>query len=171
LKNIDTVVIDAGARFGLHPTWKSFSGELKYYMFDPDTIETDRLKLKYASREKEILIFDKPLTKSDGDSFVINYFKNRAMSSSQIRNEVTELFKNQRKDQVKIQSSKTYVGISIDTFCKKNNLNVDFLKLDTEGTEYDILQGAKQQLNSSVLAIRVKFLLIMCLIRCHCFQS
>ena len=154
MKNIDTVVIDAGARFGLHPTWKSFSGEMKYYMFDPDTIETDRLKQKYAHRASDIFIFDKPLTKVDGESFTINYFKNRAMSSSSVRNELTELFKNQRKDQVEIESSKTYVGISIDTFSKENNIAIDFLKLDTEGSEYYILNGAITQLNENILGVR-----------------
>ena len=154
MKNILTVVIDAGARFGLHPTWKTFNGELQYFMFDPDTRETDRLKLKYKHRENEIFVYDKPLTKVDDESFVINYFKNRAMSSSSVRNELTELFKNQRKDQVEIESSKTYVGVSIDTFCKENNLAVDFLKLDTEGSEYDILNGASHQLEKNILGVR-----------------
>lgn len=154
MKNINTIVIDAGARFGLHPTWKPFAGELKYYMFDPDTQETNRLKDKYKNKKEEIFIYDQPLTQKDDEELIINYFNNRAMSSSQIRNEVTELFKQERKEQVKIQEQKIYSGISIDKFCKNNNINVDFLKLDTEGSEYFILQGAKKQLSEHILGIR-----------------
>ncbi|MBN2781757.1 MAG: FkbM family methyltransferase [Campylobacterales bacterium] len=154
MKNIETVVIDAGARYGLHPTWKPFKGELSYHMFDPDTDETDRLKHKYFDDEGRVFIYDQALSKTDGQEIVINYFLNKAMSSSQKRNELTELFKHERKEQVSIESKKIYFGITIDTFCKNNHLNADFLKLDTEGSEYDILQGAKEQITNNVLGVR-----------------
>jgi len=46
MKNVNTIVIDAGGRFGVHPSWKKFDGELSYHMFEPDDIEADRLKNK-----------------------------------------------------------------------------------------------------------------------------
>ena len=33
---IRTTVLDAGGRYGLHPNWKPFTGELDYYLFEPD---------------------------------------------------------------------------------------------------------------------------------------
>ena len=33
---IVTRVIEAGGRYGMHPTWKAFTGELNYFSFEPD---------------------------------------------------------------------------------------------------------------------------------------
>jgi len=50
MNNIHTTVIDAGGRFGLHPSWSKFKGELNYHLFEPDKIEADRLIEKYTNR-------------------------------------------------------------------------------------------------------------------------
>ena len=34
IDKIHTIVIDAGGRYGLHPSWKPFNGALKYYLFE-----------------------------------------------------------------------------------------------------------------------------------------
>ena len=44
---VETVVLDAGARYGIHPTWNNFGGELRYIMFEPDPAESTRLRTKY----------------------------------------------------------------------------------------------------------------------------
>lgn len=79
--NVKTTVIDAGGRYGLHPTWKPFTGELDYYSFEPDPEEARRLKAKYAHRANEIKIIDRAVAEKDG-KLKIALFRNRAMSSS-----------------------------------------------------------------------------------------
>lgn len=153
-KNINTVVIDGGARYGLHPTWKNFNGELKYYMFEPDEDESKRLKEKYKNVKNTVYVTSQPLTKYDNEKITIHFFENKAMSSSQKRNETTEVFLGEKKNQVNIEYSNTYQGISIDTFCITNNINLDFLKLDTEGSEFSILEGAKKQLSEETIGVR-----------------
>jgi hypothetical protein len=45
----------------------------------------------------------------------------------------------------------------LDSFCEEYNIqNVDFIKLDTEGSELDILKGAEKTLKNSVLGISVE---------------
>lgn len=39
--NLEMSVLDAGGRCGLHPTWKSFTGELNYHLFEPDPIQCE----------------------------------------------------------------------------------------------------------------------------------
>ena len=51
--DLKTTVLDAGGRYGIHPTWKPFTGELKYYLFEPDPSERARLKRKYKHRASE----------------------------------------------------------------------------------------------------------------------
>jgi len=150
-----TTVIDAGGRYGLHPTWKSFSGELAYYLFEPDLSECERLLSKYANRADEIYILNLALDKGDG-LLEIDVFKNRAMSSSAVRNPISSLFKDERLREVHIIDRIKVQSRSIDSFSVENMLEVDFLKLDTEGSEYDILLGARNQISKNVIGVRVE---------------
>src|SRR5215475_14095265 len=47
--SLETVVIDAGGRYGVHPSWQGFRRDLRYYLFEPDAREADRLARKYAN--------------------------------------------------------------------------------------------------------------------------
>lgn len=150
--SIKTRVLDGGGRYGLHPTWKSFSGELEYYLFEPDQQESERLKEKYARRSDEIFIFNNALLNNEGKTF-INYFRNRAMSSMCNRNPVVSQYQGEREFEPEIVDSQEVDVITIDSFCRNNNVDLDFLKLDTEGSEFLILQGAEEQIAKDVLGI------------------
>lgn len=152
---IETTVIDAGGRYGLHPTWKSFSGEVKYYLFEPDLTESERLIEKYSERLNDIKVLNLALDQFDG-TVQISQLRNRAMSTSSIRNPVSSSFLGERLGEVEIINRVEVVSRSIDSFSSENQLEVDFLKLDTEGSEYEILLGASDQLRSHVLGIRVE---------------
>ena len=77
------------------------------------------------------------------------------MSSSSVRLPVSSLFKEaQREDEVEVVKSIETNAVSIDSYCVNNRLLLDFLKLDTEGNEYHILQGAKKQLQGNILGVR-----------------
>lgn len=154
INQIKTIVLDAGGRYGLHPNWKTFTGELDYYLFEPDPIESKRLAEKYRKRASEVKVIDKALA-SDNGELTINFFRNRAMSSSVVRNPVSSLFKSgEREREVDIVESINVKAESIDFFSEQNNLKLDFLKLDTEGTEFQILQGAKKQIKENILGVR-----------------
>jgi hypothetical protein len=153
--SVKTTVIDAGGRYGIHPTWKGFSGELAYYLFEPDSSECERLVSKYANRADEVNILNLALDECDG-LLEIDLFRNRAMSSSAVRNPISSLFKNERLREVQIINRIQVQSRSIDSFSVENNLKVDFLKLDTEGSEYEIILGARKQISSNVIGIRVE---------------
>ena len=150
---IKTNVLDAGGRYGLHPTWKNFSGELNYFLFEPDPQEATRLYNKYRKRSHEITVIDKALTEHSG-SIKINIFNNRAMSSSATRNPISATYQGERKSEVDVIETLEVAAISIDNFCQDNDIKLDFLKLDTEGTEFSILKGSTKQLTTSILAVR-----------------
>ena len=152
MTNIHTIVIDAGGRYGLHPSWKPFSGELKYFLFEPDLQEAERLKTKYADRSDEIIVDQRALSDSDA-GITINILKNRAMSTSYARDPKLEFFSGERKEQVEVVEKLEVDTITIDSYCHDNQLKADFLKLDVEGNEYKILQGSSFQLNN-LLGVR-----------------
>ena len=130
---IETTVIDAGGRYGLHPTWKSFSGEVKYYLFEPDLTESERLIEKYSERNNDIKVLNLALDQFDG-TVQINQLRNRAMSTSSVRNPVSSLFLGERLGEVEIINRVEVMSRSVDSFSSEKQLEVDFLKLDTEGS-------------------------------------
>lgn len=148
-----TCVLDAGGRYGLHPSWKSFTGELDYYLFEPDPSEAERLRQKYAYRSNEVKVLGLAVAEKPG-RMSIDFFRNRAMSTSVRRNPVSPLFKGERQKEVEIIESLEVASVSVDSFCDEREINLDFLKIDTEGTEYAILCGAEKQLCGSVLGVR-----------------
>lgn len=155
LSSVRTVVIDAGGRYGLHPTWKQFRGELRYELFEPDPEEAARLREKYAARHDEVSVEGIALAEHPG-SITINLFRNRAMSSSAVRVPISALFQGERETKVEIVESIEVRSTTIDAFCEERSLEVDFLKLDTEGTELEILRGSERQLRSSILGVRAE---------------
>ena len=152
-KGFTTTVLDAGGRYGLHPTWKPFTGELEYYLFEPDPVESKRLEKKYRRRTDEVKVVGRAVAEKDG-KLTIHFFRNRAMSSATVRNPVSSLFRGERLHEVDIVESMEVEAVSIDSFCETINLSLDFLKLDTEGSEFQILQGARKQLQENIFGVR-----------------
>ena len=150
-KEVKTIVIDAGGRYGVHPSWKSFDGELEYYLFEPDIDESRRLKKKYKNK-KEIIVDSRAL--DDRNNFLeLNILSNKAMSTSFSRSSKSEYFDGEKKDQTKIIEKRKVKTITLNNFCKNKKIKPDFLKLDVEGGEFRILKGSSEQLNN-ILGIR-----------------
>jgi FkbM family methyltransferase len=150
---VTTTVIDAGGRYGLHPTWKPFAGELHYVLFEPDISEARRLEEKYAKRQGEVFVESLALAGHSGH-LTINFFKNRAMSSSAVRKPTSALFTGERLAEVEVVETVDIQAVTIDGYCRERDLKADFFKLDTEGSEFDILKGAEAELASHVLGVR-----------------
>jgi FkbM family methyltransferase len=154
-KNSPTVVLDAGGRYGIHPSWKPFTGDLLYFIFEPDGEECKRLKKKYKSKKDKVHVVRCALSDKK-EKLVLNYFQNKAMSSVFKRNPVSPLFTegSGRESEVLITSSESIKATTIDLFCSEKNICLDFLKLDTEGGEFAILMGAINQLQNHLLGLR-----------------
>ena len=151
VKNLKTTILDVGGRYGIHPTWKKFSGEKKIFLVEPDKEEYNRLKKKYQKFEDIIIRNDGIADKNCKIS--LNIFDNPAMSSSMNRKNISPLFWGERKSQIKIKKKVIIKCKSLDSFISENNLDVDFLKLDVEGLETKILFNSKK-IFRSMLGVR-----------------
>ena len=47
--NFNSVILDIGARYGIHPSFKNFGGENIILLVEADKFEADRLKKRYKN--------------------------------------------------------------------------------------------------------------------------
>ena len=138
-KNNQNVVVDIGARFGLHSTWKNYMSETFFYLIEPDLKEIKRLKKKYKDKTKNMKFIYTVISDFKGK---VNFFNlsNPAMSGIYERENISPLFKGDRKNQLKTKVSKVR-SQSLNDLRKSIKKRVDFFKIDAEGSEYSILKN------------------------------
>lgn len=138
---VDVNILDIGARYGVHPSWKKFRYIGNFYLVEADNTEAKKLKKKYK-KLKNIKVFSGAI--SDKDQILkINILKNPAMSGSKMRNNVSPLYWRERKIQAKVVRTINVKALSLDNFVKKLKKKIDFLKIDIEGEEFSILNASK----------------------------
>lgn len=146
-----TVVLDAGARYGMHPSWDNFLGELEYMAFEPDTEEAERLR---AHNDPSVFkVIEAALYNKTG-TFDFNLLKHRGMSSFLMPDMQSECFKDLKPGLGEVERTIPIDTRPIDSFVDENNWVLDFLKVDTEGTEHEVIVSAENEINKGVLGIR-----------------
>lgn len=144
------VVVDAGARYGVHPSWRGYDAELLYFAVEPDAEEAARLRAN-APFEDYVVIED-ALDAQDGERD-FHLTKHRALSSFLKPDLASECFA-MRADQAEIEKTIKVRTRALDSLMREHGAAPDFLKIDTEATEYEVIQGAEQCIAEGVLGIR-----------------
>jgi FkbM family methyltransferase len=149
-----TVVADIGARYGIHPSWNDYDAPLHYVAFEPDAEEAQRLRGLYrmtATFRYDVL--EVALDKQEGTRD-FHLLKHRGLSSCLKPDLSSECFRHLKPGQAaieKIIKIKTQRG---DDVFARLGLVPDFLKIDTEGTEQDVIEGFEGLLSGAVLGVR-----------------
>jgi FkbM family methyltransferase len=147
------VYVDCGARGETyHPFISAFPG-VKYLGFEVDEEECVRLQ---ARAEKGYTYFPTAVGRSNEvRPFYVT--KNPACSSFLKPN---FLFLDQFLDlggNFEIQKTIDMPTVSLDEYLSKSGISsIDFIELDTQGTELEILQGAENLLKNSVLGLKIE---------------
>jgi FkbM family methyltransferase len=151
--NDTTVIIDAGARYGMHPTWQSYDANMRYLAFEPDSDEAERLAR--SSRQKGYEVHALALGETSGlrPLYITSH---RGLCSFLKPDPDSFWFRDYRPDSGIIEREVPVETVSIDDFGAAHDIpGIDFLKVDTEGTELHVLKGAEHFLNVSVLGCHV----------------
>jgi FkbM family methyltransferase len=141
-------VFDVGARYGVHPRFISLfnSSSLNYFAFEVDSQEVSRLKSKYKSQRNysihNIGFGDKE------EELEFNVLQHKGQSSFLKPNLDSLWFGKIRTQDSFIGDSKRYNLTTMDSFCAKNSLVPDFLKIDTEGYDLKVLIGGGELLKA-----------------------
>lgn len=143
--------MDVGARYGMHPSWRGYKGKMNYLMFEPDTVEAERLRSKLDKNVFEI--FETALDSSEGER-TFHLLKHRGLSSFLKPDLTSECFRRLKPGQAEIEREIQIKTRTIDAVMAERSISVDFLKVDTEGTEHDVIEGAAAQLEDCILGVR-----------------
>ena len=147
----ETVVIDIGARYGLHPSWsKLINSNFRFILFEPDSKESSRLIKKY-NKKKSITVENLALGDEINNNKNLFLTEHSALSSIFFKKKNNPLLKKKSSKKIikKIPKKKT----ALNKYCAKKKIIPHFLKLDSEGTELIILKNSDQIL-SKILGIR-----------------
>lgn len=146
-----TIVIDAGARYGMHPSWQAFGAPLRYFAFEPDAEEARRLE---GQRRDGFEVVRHALGRCAGER-ELRLTRHRGCSSFLEVDQDSEWFGRYRPGEGQLEGTRRVWMQAVDDFAEARGLLVDFLKVDTEGTELEVLEGAERQLGGPVMGVRV----------------
>lgn len=148
------VIVDVGARGGFERHWDIFDKQIRLIGFEPDIKEYRRLNRIDKSDIKKYYHF--ALSNRVGkNKFNIVLDSPQASSFYKFNTKFMSRF----YDISKFMRQKTInvATITLDDFIKNEMIKfVDFLKLDVEGCELDVVSGAKNVLASSLLGITLE---------------
>ena len=141
------VIFDIGARGGVNLEWAIFGNQIRVYCFEPDEEECNRLR---AEAPPEVHYIASAVGRASG---VATLFEAKLPYSSGLyktRMEYFERFLN--RDNGVTVAERTVLVKSLDDILASASIDHhDFIKLDAEGAELDILEGAKAMMETGSL--------------------
>ena len=158
VKRIDSIIprnfdfCDVGARWGIEKPWIFFRDIISLISFEPDKEEYESLIKKMDSKD---MAYPYALSNKNRN-MSLNLTKSRGCSSLYKPN--YEFLKNYSDaDRFQIESTVTVETTSIDDlYNDKVFSNIDFIKIDVQGAELDILKGGEKFLHENILGIQVE---------------
>ena len=128
--------VDVGAAGQLFPSWKKIVNLLYVIGFEPDKDAFEKLKKKINNSQGEV--YNTALSNSKSLKKIYCCLDSEKSSLYRPNFDFLKQFKNPERYSIKkIQTIKT------DTIDNQKINNADFLKLDTQGSELDIIKGGK----------------------------
>ena len=158
------VVFDVGAHKGetIDLYLKHFNIE-KLYSFEPNYFSFNYLKkkidkIKNIKNKTEITIENIALGK-ENKQIMMKHLDESSSSTIKEINTDSNYFKRKKKLLLNLKNKNFFSEISAQQICldeymsKKNISKIDFLKIDTEGYEFEILSGAKNNITNINLVL------------------
>ena len=156
LKCEEPVIFDVGANDGESiERFKKIFSKSKIYSFEPDDNAFQRLKKNYYNKEN-IEIFDFGISNRDGNQQFYSYDHDKISSLMRL-DANSKLFKSRKiaknsgEDFEKLKDIKI---VKLDSFVKDKNIpRINILKIDVQGYEPEVIEGAKYLIENNKIDI------------------
>lgn len=141
------VIVDVGARWGFNAEWEVFGPALQVYCFEPDEAECERLN---ALARPNVKYIPAALGKCEGEATL--YETRLGASSGLYKTNMSFFSRLLNRDNAEVVNERHICVTTLDKALSLFGVNkIDFIKLDVEGAELDVLLGAEHFMNSSDL--------------------
>ncbi|MBF0465631.1 MAG: FkbM family methyltransferase [Nitrospirae bacterium] len=144
-------IVDAGARYGIHPSLDELKDCADFYLFEIDKPEAQRLSEKYK-RFKNINVYNLGLYSSNSIN-KMNMTRHPGLTSFLDVDKAVVDSLDYMKEESSVVSVTEIECVALDEFLTND---IHFMKLDTEGTELEILKGATGHLKKDIIGIRAE---------------
>lgn len=151
------VVLDVGARDGFESFWsETYADQVEFIGFEPDKEECEKLN---KSLDRNGRIYPVALHRDKQERL---FYRTAFVDSSgfyQPNDAMVSRFLDHIS--LKVVDTEEMATQDMDSFAAEHGLErIDFIKLDVEGAELDVLEGAEDLLSNSVLGLRLEVLFI-----------
>jgi len=149
--------IDVGARGGIHEIVEPFAKYTSVLAFEPDQQECDRLKKipKVFEPWAEFILEAKALSDKKGlaELVLLSADTNHSLRAPNIK--ITRRYNMEKWQEIgrEIIETETLDNIITSNKYQGNPYIGEFIKLDTQGSEYEILTGAQNMLTERTVAV------------------
>lgn len=142
------ILIDVGARGASLGEVENLKKYCCYYGFDADASECKRVNENPPKDFHQLKMLPYYIGKLDGDRVDFNLYKARGQSSRFLPSEkFIKLF-----DPMEVENTVSLKSTTLDTILGNEGIEAfDFIKLDTQGTELEILSGSPKTLGKALL--------------------
>ena len=150
-KNKESLIFDVGAHIGdVSKLYRKILPTSTIYAFEPIDECYNKMNAQF-NNDSKFYSYKYAITNHVGtkDLFISNN-----LASSSLLESSPKGIKAWGKDLLKTNSIVTVECTTLDNFCSNNQINnIDLLKLDIQGSEYDALLGAKNLLTNQLISI------------------
>jgi FkbM family methyltransferase len=150
------VVVDVGCRWGFADTWEQLGDRCRTIGFEPDYDECERLRTRY--RERPWVEIVPHALGSEPGTAMLHITREPACSSLyEPLDDIVD--RHPRLEPQRLAARQQIELITLDDWCERKGLErVDLIKLDTQGSELDVLRGAARALDGvSAVQTEVEF--------------
>jgi FkbM family methyltransferase len=150
------LVIDVGCRWGFADMWETLGDRCVAVGFEPDPEECERLLHHYGNRSS-VRIVPHALGARPGPATLHVTLEPACSSLYPPIDDVIDRYP--RLESQRLVQTEQIELITLDAWCAENRPgDVDLIKLDTQGSELDVLRGAERVLESvAVVQTEVEF--------------